>query len=354
MPAFDVSNIDVEDFLECLEIRNVRRATEKEFCFSCPYPSHSTGDETPSAYMNAETTAFMCHSCHARGNAVSFTSDILEVSPIEATRMLRQRYAPGGIDPDSRDMVAEIKKIIAQRIPPKRAVNRILDESVLDEYRVNWTDIWDGYQHHHRSLVDFAEYMIVKRGFSPNVLDDWQFGFDNRTKRITLPVRDEKGNLVGVKARAMDGRKPKYLNFRDQTNDVTSFLKNEVVFGLDRARNNDPDYDLTHMIVVEGEFNVVAMHARNHTHCVSINGSYFGERQMQLLRLYADSVTLFFDTDTAGKDATQAVARELHPFMQVFICPDHWGDPAEMDKQSISACINDRISYTSWRIAAIS
>jgi hypothetical protein len=67
--SFDPSCIDVDDFLDCLDIENVTQATTTELRFSCPFPAHALGDETPSAYMNVETTAFFCHACHAKGNS---------------------------------------------------------------------------------------------------------------------------------------------------------------------------------------------------------------------------------------------------------------------------------------------
>ena len=59
MAPFDPSRIDVEDFLDCLEVRNLSKATEQEWRFSCPLPSHEGTDESPSCYMNAKTTAFL-------------------------------------------------------------------------------------------------------------------------------------------------------------------------------------------------------------------------------------------------------------------------------------------------------
>lgn len=336
MPSFDPSCIDVEDFLECLEIRNVTKATEKEFRFSCPYPAHDLGDETPSCYMNAETTSFFCHSCHAKGNAISFAADVLKVSPIESTRLLRERYSSAGIDPEARNMVEEVRKILDRKSPPKR-INAILDEYALDQYVVDWDRALE-------SEEPWAMYMWA-RGFDAAVLRKWQFGYSERSQRITLPVRDEEGRLVGIKARAFDGRKPKYLNLRE--GEIEPFLKNEIVFALDRVIKAQ----LRDLIVVEGEFNAIAMHSYGWTNAVAINGSYFGKRQMRLIKRYGDEATLFFDSDTAGRNATEAVAAELSPFMPVYICPDHYGDPAEMKPMEIKACLADRKSVVERRLA---
>lgn len=331
---FDPSCIDVEDFLDCLDIRNVSRNSETEFQFSCPFPEHLYGDRNPSAFMNTETTAFICFSCHAKGNAVSFASQVLGVSPIEATRMLRQRYSSGGIDPSARSMVEEIRKILDRKEPEKRE-NRVLAESVLDAYQIDW-------QEAARKGEPYAKYMFETRGFRLESLLSWQFGYSKEHDRITLPIRDEHGRLVGIKARAWDHRKPKYLNLRDDENGVDPFLKNEIVFGLDRVIPFKPV--ITNLIIVEGEWNVVKMHDYGYISTVSVNGSYIGERQIRLIKQHAESVVLFFDSDNAGRDATETLVNALKHHVRVYICPDHQGDPADMHINSIRACLADKIS----------
>ena len=53
-----------------------------------------------------------------RGNAISFTEKLLEVSPLEARRLLKQRYQPGFIDPDSRSIVSEIEQLARELDEP--------------------------------------------------------------------------------------------------------------------------------------------------------------------------------------------------------------------------------------------
>lgn len=334
--AFDPSQIDVVDYLDCLEVRNVTRATENEMRFSCPYPTHVKGDEAPSGYMNIHSTAFFCHSCKAKGDAISLAAHMLGVSPIVAIRMLKQRYGKGGIDPDSRNMVEEIRKLreSMRAVAPRQ--NVIYDDSKLDVYKVDWalekTYLDAGYD-----LASWILYMF-RRDFTVKALNEWQFGYASWCERITLPIRDEHGHLVGIKARAIDDRKPKYLNLKDKNNDIEPYLKNEIVFALDRV---DPDEK--HLIVVEGEYNAIAMHEMGYKNTVAINGSYFGKRQMRLIKQAANEVTLFFDSDPAGFEAIRAVARELMPFMPVRVVPQHFGDPADMHPYTVRHCVTDTI-----------
>lgn len=350
MTGFDPSCIEVDDYLDCLDIRNVEKATEHEYRFSCPMPAHATGDDSPSAYMNANTTAVFCHSCHFKGNAVTLAAEILGVSPIQATRMLKQRYQPGGIDPDSRNMEEEIKKLIGARAKPDRRQNKVIDEKCLDSFEVNWQVMEEMRDlGHNGSVPEWAHYMF-DRGFTAQVLIEWQFGYHQEKNRITLPIRDENGNLVGIKARAPDKiTKPKYLNLRDADRDIEPFLKNEIVFALDKASKTSSGM----LIVVEGEWNAIAMHSMGFTSTVAINGSYFGERQIKLIVRNADYAFLFFDTDKAGVDATQAVGNALRPFIDVLVCPDHFGDPMQMHLYSVRKCLQEARSWTDLMLSAV-
>jgi len=80
--------------------------------------------------MNAQTTAWFCHGCHKKGNAVTFVSSLLEISPIKATMMLKERYQPGFINPEAVDIVEELQKILSPPVPAP--VNVPIDEESLE------------------------------------------------------------------------------------------------------------------------------------------------------------------------------------------------------------------------------
>jgi DNA primase len=346
MSSFDPSCIDVRDFLECLDIQNVSQATQSEIRFSCPFPNHANGDQNASAYMNMETTAFFCHGCKERGNAVKFTEYVLNVSPLEAVRMLRERYNPGGIDPDARNMVEEVKKILAP--PEPEPENPILDESLFDQFAVNWGVAEREYILNNGFVA--CDYMF-DRGFLPDTLAKWEFGYDARTDRVVFAVRDEKGRLVGFKGRAYDHREPKYLVLGDTPQKPgrygwDRYFVSKIVFGAHRVPPNCP------LIVCEGELNVVALDQRIDSPAVAINGSHFSQTQAKIIRNIASSVILFLDCDKAGEEATwgwedskgywrPGIVDLLQPFMPVYIVPEHKGDPASMDAGEIEWLIEN-------------
>ena len=58
---------------------------------------------------------------------------------------------------------------------------------------------------------DWCSLTMIRLGFSPKFLKENDVGYDNRNRRITFPIRDEFGNLIGVSGRAdREGMLPKY------------------------------------------------------------------------------------------------------------------------------------------------
>ena len=330
MSAFDPSCIDVPDMLDCLEIRNISEATTEEIRFSCPFPNHENGDENASAYMNADTSAFFCHGCKERGNAIQFTSAVLGISPLESIRLLKERYMPGYLNPDAVSMVEEVRKILnAQEDGP--APQPVLEEDVLGNFAMDWNAAQDAWES--GDGFPASDYMF-ERGFSAAWLEKWEFGYDPTFDRITFAVRDEHGRLIGFKGRAYDGREPKYLVLGDKPTRKTRYgwpcyFTSRVVYGAHRITTE------TDLVVCEGELNVVALDQKCDVPAVAINGSHFTADHALIIRRIARSVTLFMDTDTAGEDAVNAIVKHLNPFMPVRIVPPHDGDPADMQPDEI-------------------
>lgn len=138
--------------------------------------------------------------------------------------------------------------------------------------------------------------------------------------------------LVGIKARSWGGQNPKYLNLRDTYAGIEPYQKSLVVFGLDRVY--DPD-----LIIVEGEFNAIAMHQHGYRNTVALNGSQISDRQVDLIKRHAESAILFFDSDPAGHSATDEAAERLKRFIKIYKTRNHVGDPADMHESSIAHCI---------------
>jgi DNA primase len=120
-----------------------------------------------------------------------------------------------------------------------------------------------------------------------------------------------QGRVVGFSGRVLpdpetgtvDKQSPKYINSPESP----IYQKGQTLFGLYQARQSIRKQD--EAILVEGNFDVVSLHARGIDNVVAPLGTAFTPLQAKLLRRYAPVVTLLFDGDAAGKKATRE-ARE--------------------------------------------
>jgi len=347
MSMFDPSNVDVEHFLDTLGVDNLTKATSHEMRFSCPFPNHGGGDETPSAFMNIESAKFFCHGCKEKGSAVELAEYVLGISPLEARRILKAAYQPGAINPDMMEMVREVEKIQAAK--PSGIVQPVLSEDILDDYDMDWHAAHQAWKDGHGFQP--ADYFF-ERGFDPSVLTYWQFGWDPVSHRVVLPVRDLGGRLIGFKARATDGRKPKYLVLGDKEGDGSRYgypryFPSHVVFGAHRHKEGAPGP----LVVCEGEFNAIVVNELDIA-SVAINGSYFNEFHARVIRSIASDagIIVYLDEDPAGLQCIwgwenargeyhPGIVDLLSPHLPVRICRGHEKDAADSTREEILSLI---------------
>ena len=329
-------HVNVVDFLENLDVANISQATADEIQFSCPFPDHTHGDATPSAYMNNgskdpdKTTAWKCWGCGRVGNAVTFLAEYHNISKQEAKLQLKTHYARGYIAPKYGSITREFEtryKASKQRNAEPEQPKLGLDE--LKRFDVDWG-------HYAEEYYDYPDvrYML-DRGFTPATLDEWGIGYDADSQRITIPVCDENGDLVGFKGRAWRSEaRPKYLVLGDKEGrreryGFPTYDKARVVFGLDKCSDSDSQA----LVLVEGEIDVMSLWVMD-IPAICCGGSYMSTTQAKLIREYCDEIVLFFDNDAAGRNGIRGVDKPdgdhrpgimelLEPFIRVKMVGKH-------------------------------
>lgn len=335
-------NVDVEDFLGSMQITKWRRATADEIIYSCPFPGHSHSDETPSAYINTgekdpgKTTQWKCHGCGRQGTGVAFYAFVENVSKQEARRVLKAQYAPNFRAPKGGSIVAELDQRFAE---PTRLRERAENNPVIPyaEYERRFAVDW-----YESEQIDSPECRyLFERGFSADTLTDWDIGYDARSSRLTIPIHDHLGRIVGIKARAWrEGVKPKYKILGDKGQRKTYgwpvYWKSRVVFGLHRCFRDEP------LVLVEGELDVIALHQMGIA-AIATGSAHLSEIQQRLIRDHTDEVIVWFDEgNSAGEQATwgwedsdgdfhPGIVQVLEPHLRVRVVVDaHPDDPARL------------------------
>ena len=320
-----LSQVDVKDFLNELGVRNVKDEGS-EVKYSCPFPGHSHGDANPSATMQKGTTVAHCFGCGWSGNALTFLAQYEGVNILKAGRWIRERFGDGFREPES-GLLSEVNEILASKPPEPRRENAVLDEEEVVIREVDW----------HRAYMAYASqgdlpapfFYMFERGFDPDTLESWQIGWDAISQRLSIPVRNDEGGLVGFKARSID-EEPKYKVLGGRAYGFEPYEVSRVLFGLDRARNYVNAYD-GWLIVTEGELNAMACHQRGHRNACGFSGRRLSDIQAQLVRRYARGAVIITDDD---EDALRA-ASKLYRYIPTKIVPPHSTDPADMNREEL-------------------
>ncbi len=131
--------------------------------------------------------------------------------------------------------------------------------------------------------------------------------FDLFRNRAIFPILDLRGKVAGFGGRglplpegSMDvgGESPKYLN----SNESLVFQKGKLAYGLYQAQKHVREKD--EVILVEGYFDVLALHAAGFQNVVATCGTALTPDHLSLFKKFCTKVTVLFDGDKAGISAT--------------------------------------------------
>lgn len=117
--------------------------------------------------------------------------------------------------------------------------------------------------------------------------------------RITIPIHDYQGKLIGFGGRLLAGQQgAKYFNPK------ASFIydKSKTLFGLHKARKHFKTHGMA--CLVEGYFDVIKLHQHGWTNAIASCGTALTEGQAKLLKRFTDTVLILRDGDKAGQAAT--------------------------------------------------
>ncbi|CAM4175591.1 DNA primase [Jeotgalicoccus halotolerans] len=129
--------------------------------------------------------------------------------------------------------------------------------------------------------------------------------YDRFVGRIMIPIKNHQGHRVGYTARSIDGSEPKYLN----TPETEIFKKRELFFNLNDARKHIRKLD--NIILMEGHLDVLKVKMTKVQHIVATMGTELSQENLNLLERLSSNVTIMFDGDSAGQNATLKVGDTL-------------------------------------------
>ena len=282
----------------------------REFKACCPFH----GEKTPSFTVNDAKGFYHCFGCGAHGDSIRWLTDHDGLPFIDAVRDLA---AAAGMDvpapsPEAAERAARVETVrgaldTAQAIYRRQLAEagavmeyltgpRGLTPGDIDAFGIGYARGADGSLRGSgagRNLLQAAGLIVSREdGSMREMFHD----------RVTIPIHDGRGQLVGFGGRVWPGRRgdtPKFVNSPDSP----MFDKGRTLFNLHRAAAAARPQVENRLLVVEGYFDVIALARAGFAAAVAPMGTALTEAQLvRCWRLHHRPV-LLFDGDLPGRKA---------------------------------------------------
>jgi len=315
------------DIVDVVSEHVVLRKQGKDFVGLCPFHD----DKSPSFSVSPGKQFYYCFSCGAGGNAIKFLMELGKRPFSDVVLSLAQRYdvVVQTLKPEERqefqrqvslrEQLYELMAIASkfyehalyqsagsaalEYLEAKRGLNRATMQQFQLGYAPGGWETLTGY------LVEQKKYPVelVERAglIVPRKTGDGYY--DRFRDRLMIPIHDLQGRVVGFGGRTLTDEQPKYLN----SPDTELFDKGKLLFGLDKARAAIAKQDQA--VIVEGYFDVIALHHAGITNVVASMGTALSSAQVRQLLRYTESkrIMLNFDADKAGNKAAERAVGEV-------------------------------------------
>jgi DNA primase len=308
----------VEDTLSRFLPRGHRVGDE----FVSPCPFHKGGQEKSASFsVSLETGMAFCHTCHEGWGL----------------RMLLVDMGVSAIEVDT----------VMARLPELKAPGK----SLLRE-----EGAFDGTMLPEQMLLQFRRCPteLLDAGFDIETLQYFDVGYDEQRGRITYPIRNHRGGLIGVYGRYPDGEGPKY---RPYTEEIQEFEpryrigKKFFMWNFHRVYPLAWKEELDYLIIVEGFKQLMRVWEAGYDGVISLLGSYLTKGQKTLIERLNCDLWLFLDDDPAGWSGTLQVAKSLRAHRRIRICkyPEGAKQPDDMGREEIVEAVDKAESLMKWR-----
>ena len=348
---------------EYVQLKSAGGGQKKGLC-----PFHD--EKSPSFHVTPSKGYFHCFGCQTGGDVIAFLMKIDHLTFTETIERLADRigytlrYEESGSAPSgpavNRSRLVAANAMAATffqeqlNTSPDAAHGRDLltkrgfDKSACQTFGVGYApDSWDALTKHLRA----AGYTIEELELAGLSKMGERGPIDKFRNRLTWPIRDISGDVVGFGARKLasdeEDQGPKYLN----TSETPIYKKSQVLYGLDMAKKEIAKK--RQVVIVEGYTDVMAAHLAGITTAVATCGTAFGAEHIRIIRrllmdddAFRGEVIFTFDGDAAGQKAAMRAFSEDQKFVtQTFVAVEPEGlDPCDLRQAKGDLALRDLIA----------
>lgn len=348
---------------EYVQLKSAGGGQKKGLC-----PFHD--EKSPSFHVTPSKGYFHCFGCQTGGDVIAFLMKIDHLSFTETIERLADRigytlrYEESGSAPSgpsvNRSRLVAANALAASffqeqlNTSPDAAHARDLltkrgfDRAACQTFGVGYApDSWDALTKYLRA----AGYTIEELELAGLSKMGERGPIDKFRNRLTWPIRDISGDVVGFGARKLasdeEDQGPKYLN----TSETPIYKKSQVLYGLDLAKKEIAKK--RQVVIVEGYTDVMAAHLAGITTAVATCGTAFGADHIRIIRrllmdddAFRGEVIFTFDGDAAGQKAAMRAFSEDQKFVtQTFVAVEPEGlDPCDLRQIKGDLALRDLIA----------
>lgn len=306
-------------------------------------------EKTPSFIVSPTKRIWKDFSSGKGGNVVSFLMEHDGCTYPEAIKYLAKKYNIEIIETkdqsynkeeeDEKESIAILLDFVTNyfntEILKKQNIHilkylqtRKLNNEIISKFKIGFAP---------KGSKEFYDFLI-KKGFKKEILIksglfiESKNPFSRFNNRIMFPIFTLSNRVVGFGGRILinDKKSAKYIN----SPETVLYQKSKILYGMNFAKTDVIKKDNCYL--VEGYLDVIALHQKGISNVVASSGTAITLDQIRLIKRFTNSITILFDSDIAGINATQkvidiALAQDM--FVNIINLPDGH-DPDSFSKEN--------------------
>ena len=289
----------------------------------CPFHD----EKTPSFTVSEDKQICHCFGCKKGGNVFQFTQEIKDVPFVEAVKELGERVDikvdVGQTQYNQQSQMAsdDLKMIemheliqdyyhyaLMKTVEGEEALNYLRQRGFTDELikqrQIGYAPDSSHFCHDFLEKKGYDIELAYEAGLLSRNEENFSY-YDRFRNRIMFPLKNAQGRIVGYSGRTYNNQEPKYLN----SPETPIFQKRRLLYNLDKARKSIRQND--EIVLLEGFMDVIKSDYAGLKQVVASMGTQLSQEHMTFLKKLTNNITLMFDGDYAGREATLKTGQAL-------------------------------------------
>ncbi|HDM6399526.1 TPA: DNA primase [Staphylococcus aureus] len=338
----------------------------------CPFQD----EKTPSFTVSEDKQICHCFGCKKGGNVFQFTQEIKDISFVEAVKELGDRVnvavdieatqSNSNVQIASDDLqMIEMHELIQEfyyyaltkTVEGEQALTYLQErgftDALIKERGIGFAPDSSHFCHDFLQKKGYDIELAYEAGLLSRNEENFSY-YDRFRNRIMFPLKNAQGRIVGYSGRTYTGQEPKYLN----SPETPIFQKRKLLYNLDKARKSIRKLD--EIVLLEGFMDVIKSDTAGLKNVVATMGTQLSDEHITFIRKLTSNITLMFDGDFAGSEATLKTGQNLlQQGLNVFVIQLPSGmDPDEYigkyGNDAFTAFVkNDKKSFAHYKVSIL-